>query len=171
MIIFKAIGYVVYHCLAKHLPPSYSKIKIGQIQLRAWCAKMMLSECGKRVNIEKNAIFSMRTKIGDYSGIGINARLGVCTIGEGVMMGPNCTIYSQNHEFSDANTPMYLQGFQPERPVTIGDDVWIGGNVTILPGVKIGSHSIVGACAVVTKDVPEYAIVAGNPAAVKKYRK
>lgn len=87
------------------------------------------------------------------------------------MMAPNCTIYSRNHEFSDTEKPMMFQGYKETQPVEIGDDVWIGGNVTILPGVKIGSHSIIGACAVVTKDVPEYAIVAGNPATVKKYRK
>lgn len=87
------------------------------------------------------------------------------------MMGPNCTIYLWNHRFDDFNKPMRLQGFTSEKPVYIGDDVWIGGNVTILPGVKIGSHSIVGVCSVVTKDVPEWSIVAGNPAVVKKYRK
>ncbi len=126
----------------------------------------------KNVNIEKNAYFLSRIKLGDYSGLGLNSHIsGACTIGNYIMMGPNCTIYAQNHEFSDINTPMQLQGFQPERPVTIGDDVWIGGNVTILPGVKIGSHSIIGACSVITKDVPEYAIVAGNPAVVKKFRK
>lgn len=109
--------------------------------------------------------------LGDYSGIGINAKIGgACTIGKYVMMGPNCTIYSRNHKFSDLSRPMMEQGYSEDLPVEIGDDVWIGGNVTILPGVKIGSHSIIGACSVVTKDVPEYAIVAGNPAQVKKYR-
>ncbi len=63
------------------------------------------------------------------------------------------------------------QGFSEEKAVVIGDDVWIGGRVIILPGVHVGSHSIIGAGAVVTKDVPEWAIVAGNPAIVKKYRK
>lgn len=167
-----AVGYVLYRGFAKHLPRSFSHIKLGQMQLRALCGKLMLEECGKKVNIERNAKFSIHTKLGNYSGIGINAKLiGRCTIGDYVMMGPNCTIYTQNHEFSDTEKPMKLQGRQKERPVTIGDDVWIGGNVTILPGVTIGSHSIIGACAVVTKDVPEYAIVAGNPAVVKKFRK
>ena len=132
----------------------------------------MLKKCGKKVNIERKATFSTRIQLGNYSGIGINAKvMGPCTIGDYVMMGPNCTIYTQNHAFADPDKPMQLQGRQEERQVTIGDDVWIGGNVTILPGVTIGSHSIIGAGAVVTKDVPEYAIVAGNPAVVKKFRK
>ena len=86
-------------------------------------------------------------------------------------MGPNCTIYSQNHNFSDCSIPIIKQGMSQIEPVTIGDDVWIGKNVTILPGVNIGSHSIIGACAVVTKDIPEWAIAVGNPAIIKKYRK
>lgn len=172
MKIKKIIGYVLYNAFARYLPASKSFLKIGQKPLRAMCAKLLLDECGKNVNIERNAVFSTRVRLGDYSGIGVNAKVsGACVIGKYVMMGPDCTIYSKNHEFSDITKPMMEQGFSEEKSVEIGDDVWIGGNVTILPGVKIGSHSIIGACSVVTKDVPEYAIVAGNPATVKKYRK
>lgn len=172
MKIKKYMGYVIYNLIAKHLPVSYSKVKMGQKRFRGFCGKMMLDNCGKNINIEKNATFSTRVSLGDYSGIGVNARIGgKCTIGKYVMMGPGCTIYARNHNFSDISKPMMEQGYAEEKEVTIGDDVWIGGNVTILPGVKIGSHSIIGACSVVTRDVPEYAIVAGNPAQVKKYRK
>lgn len=66
---------------------------------------------------------------------------------------------------------MNLQGMSKEHPVLIEDDVWIGANVIILPGVKISKGSIIGAGSVVTKNVPEYAIVGGNPARVIKYRK
>lgn len=87
------------------------------------------------------------------------------------MMDPYCIIYAWNHKFDDVTRPMRGQGFSEEEPVVIGDDVWIGGRVTILPGVHIGRHAIIGAGAVVTKNVPEFAVVAGNPAVVKKYRK
>lgn len=171
MKIKKIVGYVFYNLFAKHLPASNSKIKIGQKQIRGFCGKLMLDNCGEKVNIQKGAEFSIRVSLGDYSGIGINAQIkGKCTIGKYVMMGPDCTIYTRNHKFSDTSKPMMEQGYEEEKEVVIGDDVWIGGNVTILPGVKIGSHSIIGACSVVTKDVPEYAIVAGNPARIKKYR-
>ena len=66
---------------------------------------------------------------------------------------------------------MCKQGSTEERPVVIGNDVWIGGRVIILPGVKIGDGAIVGAGSVVTRDVSEYDIVAGNPARVIKNRK
>ncbi len=168
----KVLGIVLYNLIAKHLPVSYSHIKVGQKAFRALCGKLILDKCGKNVNIEKNAVFSSRIELGDNSGIGINASIGgKCYIGKDVMMGPQCIIYTRNHKFDDTTTTMRGQGFQEERPVHIGDDVWIGGRVTILPGVHIGSHSIIGAGAVVTKDVPEWAIAAGNPAVVKKYRK
>ena len=166
------IGCGLYHTIGKRLPISYSKFNIGQRKFRAFCGRLMLDKCGKKVNIEKGAVIGAHVELGDNSGIGINSNIGsYCVIGKDVMMGPECIIYTANHKFDDLDKPMRSQGFQEVKPVRIGDDVWIGGRVTILPGVQIGNHSIIGAGAVVTKDVPEWAIVAGNPAVVKKYRK
>ena len=91
--------------------------------------------------------------------------------GDNVMMAPDCIIYVRNHESSRLDIPMCEQGSTEERPVVIGNDVWIGGRVIILPGVKIGDGAIIGAGSVVTKDVSEYDVVAGNPARVIKNRK
>lgn len=132
---------------------------------------MILKECGKNVNIERNATFSTKCSIGDNSGIGQNAHIGITvTIGNDVMMGSDCLILTRNHSFSDTNVPMCLQGYDDEKPVTIGDDVWIGSRVTILGGVHIGNHCIIGAGSVVTHDVNDYEIVAGNPARVIRNR-
>ena len=132
--------------------------------MRALCGKLILAKCGKNVNIEKDAVFSSKVSLGNNSGIGIRASIsGKTYIGDNVMMGPDCVIYSQNHEFSSIDIPMCRQGFQEEKPVYIGNDVWIGGRVTILPGVKIGNGAIIGAASVVTKDIPDYAIACGNP--------
>ena len=87
------------------------------------------------------------------------------------MMGPECYIYTRNHAFSRTDVPMREQGMQDFKPVTIGNDVWIGARVTILPGVKIGNGCIIGAGSVVTKNLPDFAIGGGNPARVLKYRK
>ena len=86
------------------------------------------------------------------------------------MMGPDCLIYTVMHRFDRTDIPMREQGYTPVRPVVIGDDCWIGSRVTIMPGVTLGRGCVVGAGAVVTRDVPPYAVVAGVPARVVRYR-
>lgn len=86
-------------------------------------------------------------------------------IGDNVMIGPNCTIITINH---DLQPEPRAKGLMQALPVTIGDNVWIASDVVILPGVTIGSDSVVGAGSVVTRDVPPGAVVAGNPAKVIK---
>lgn len=167
----RKIGAIIYYSVAKHLPPSYSGIKLGQTELRRFCGKRMLKHCGKKVNIEQNARFSSKVSLGDFSGIGVNASIhGTCVIGKYVMMGENCTIITRNHAHGRTDIPMMHQGFEEERPVCIEDDVWIGDNVTILPGVNIGKGSIIGAGAVVTHDIPPYSVAVGIPAKVIKSR-
>ena len=90
---------------------------------------------------------------------------------QNVMMGPNVSIYTSNHKFDRTDIPMIKQGNSETKPVIIENDVWIGANVIILPGVTIHEGSIIAAGAVVTKDVECYTIVAGNPAKVIKKRK
>lgn len=155
----KFIGLILYQLIGKHLPKSYSKIKIGQTLFRRLCGKMILKKCGKKVNIEKGAVFSSKIEIGDFSGIGVNFYVAKCVIGNHVMMGPNCNIFSHNHRHDRLDVTMDQQGYEEEKPPIIKDDVWIGANVTILPGVVIGRGSIIGASTVVTKDVPEYSVL------------
>lgn len=87
---------------------------------------------------------------------------GGLTIEDDTMISLNCTIATNNHDF-------YERHIITCKPVHIKKNVWIGVNVTILPGVTIGNNAVVGAGAVVTKDVPENAVVVGNPARVIKY--
>lgn len=168
----RKIGALLYYIVAKHLPVSYSGIKLGQTALRRFCGKMMLENCGRKVNIEKNAYFSPKVSLGDYSGIGVNAKIhGKCIIGHHVMMGEECIVITRNHNYSRTDIPMMEQGFDEEMPVVIGNDVWIGDRVTILPGVHIGDGCIIGAGTVVTKDIPSYSIAAGVPARVIRSRR
>ena len=95
---------------------------------------------------------------------------GPLTIGDNVMMGPDVVILTHTHNIDTPTLPMIEQGMRTD-PVTIGNDVWIGMRSIIMPGVNIGDGSVIGAGAVVTKDVPAYAIVGGVPAKVIKYRK
>lgn len=169
----KCAGLFLYQAIGKHLPISYSRLG-GRAakRFRGLCARLILDECGADVNVERGAVFSSRVRLGDRSGIGINASIGGRTlIGNDVMMGPECTVYCRNHRFDRTDIAMRGQGFQAEKPVVIEDDVWIGGHVILLPGVRIGRGSVIGAGAVVSRDVPAYAVAAGNPARVVRYRK
>lgn len=142
--------------------------------LRAVAARSMLAYCGRDVNVEHGASFGSgaHVRLGNRSGIGVNCRLhGPVAIGNDVMMGPDVVVIALGHEFSDITRPMMDQGHTPVRPVTIGDDVWIGTRVIILPGVTIGAHSVVAAGAVVTRDVPAWSVVGGNPAQVIRNRR
>ena len=94
---------------------------------------------------------------------------GNVTIGEYFHTGRGLTIFSSNHIYNNNNFIPYDK-ISENRPVIIKDFVWLGANVTILPGVTIGEGVIVGAGSVVTKSIPDYAVAAGNPASVIKYR-
>ncbi|QEA31089.1 sugar O-acetyltransferase [Secundilactobacillus malefermentans] len=83
------------------------------------------------------------------------------TMGHNVMIGPNVDIYTVNHPMTAEGRSKYLA---QATPVTIGDDVWIGGKVAIMPGVTVGSNVVIAAGAVVTKDVPDNTLVGGVPA-------
>ena len=169
--IIRGICYFLYHFIAKHLPESHSPFSFFSGKFRTLLTRGIINKCGKSVDIEKGAKFSPNISIGNYSGLGINSTVqSGGTIKDYVMMGPNVSIYTKNHK-TDLDKPMIFQGFDKEKEVIIGNDVWIGANVIILPGVKIGDGAIIGAGSVVTKDVEEYSIVAGNPAKVVKRRK
>jgi len=111
--------------------------------------------------------------IGNNVGIAQNCFIqvrGFVEIGDNVIMGPNVSIFSENHNSDDSDLPINMQG-ETRKGVKIENGVWIGTRAVILDGVKIGKNSIVAAGSVVTKDVPEFAIVAGVPAKVIKLRK
>jgi acetyltransferase-like isoleucine patch superfamily enzyme len=106
--------------------------------------------------------------IGDHTRIGIhNTIIGPVTIGSHVNLAQGITVTALNHNFSDTTKRIDEQGIST-NPVTIEDDVWIGTNAVILPGVTIGQHAVVAAGAVVTADVPANTIVGGVPARIIK---
>lgn len=170
----KVMGKFLYSVIGQHLPTAHCKIKVvGKFskRFRGFCGKLILEKCGKNVNIYPHASFSSKVQLGDNSDIGLRARInGKCIIGDNVIMGPEVWIYTVNHNTSNIDVPIKYQGNTEEKAVYIGDDSWICARVTILPGVKIGKGVVIGAGAVVSKDIPDYAIAVGNPATVVKYR-
>lgn len=141
-------------------------------------------EIGKNCDIHAiiTAKKGARIKIGDYTTIRGNSVVGaICRIeiGNYVIISNNVTVYDNNNHPTDPNKRMEMcrSGFYSElwdwkyadaSPVKIGNNVWIGEKSTVLKGVTIGEGAIVASHAVVTKDVPPYAVVAGNPAKVVK---
>ena len=106
--------------------------------------------------------------IGNHTRIGLhNTIIGPVEIGSHVNLAQGITVTALNHNFDDTQKRIDEQGVST-NPVTIEDDVWIGANAVILPGVTIGNHCVVAAGAVVTKDVPPHSLVAGVPAKVIK---
>ena len=85
------------------------------------------------------------------------------TIGDRVLLGPGVQIYAATHPLDPAER---AAGWESAKPVTIGDDVWIGGAAILCPGVTVGAGSVIGAGSVVTKDVPPGVVAAGNPCRV-----
>lgn len=171
--IYRVICRLVYLNFARYLPRSSSRYNFGAQKIRAYLASKILVKAGKNINIETGALFDCNIKLGDNSGIGVNCRLtlGPITIGNNVMMGPDVIIHTRNHRHDRWDIPMNEQGFEEARPVIIGNDVWIGSRVIILPGVTIGDGCIIGAGAVVTKSIEPFSIAVGNPAKIIKKRK
>ena len=142
-------GSKIYHSVRMDTPP-YRKFSLGKRSvIESFCC----------IN---NAVGDVI--IGDDTRIGIhNTIIGPITIGNHVNLAQGITVTALNHNFKDTSLRIDEQGFST-KPIVIEDDVWIGANAVILPGVTIGKHVVVAAGAVVTKDVPDNTIVGGVPA-------
>lgn len=98
--------------------------------------------------------------------VSINADFGgLISIGKNCLIGPGVVLRSANHIFENPNKTIKAQGHKVEN-IVIGDDVWIGANAVILPGVTIGKHSVIGAGAIVTRDIPSFVVAVGVPAKI-----
>jgi len=128
-------------------------------------------ELGKKSVIEDYSVLNNAVGylvIGNNTRVGIgNTIIGPVTISDNVNIGQNVTISGLNHNYADPSKTISEQGIDTS-PIKIENDVWIGANSVVLPGILIGKHSIIGAGSVVTKDVPSYSVAVGNPAKVIK---
>lgn len=146
-------GSVIYRSVRKDLPP-FRKFSLG---------KYSVVEDFSCLN---NAVGDLT--IGDYTRVGLrNTIIGPVSIGNHVNLAQNITVTGLNHNFEDVHIPIDEQGVSTS-PVIIEDDVWIGANAVILPGVTIGKHSVVAAGSVVNRSIPPYSVCAGIPARIVK---
>lgn len=157
-LLYKTIGHILPNCRASQ-------------KFRAFTGRLMFTSVGEGLNLEKHVNAARSLTVGNNSGIGENAYIqGETHIGNNVMMAKNVRIFTRNHNFSRIDIPMCQQGTQKEKPVIIGDDVWIGDSAMLLPGTKIGNGVIVGGGSCVRGTIPDYAILVGNPAQITGYR-
>jgi maltose O-acetyltransferase len=161
----------IYYGFAQYIPAFGILRKVGK-KSRYFICRPLFARIGTNVGISSKVNFGSgeNIEIGDNSGLGRNCWIRNAKIGRCVLMGPDFLYISRNHAFDRTDMPMKQQGKTELRQLTIEDDVWIGARVIALPGIKIGRGAIVGAGSVLTKDVPPFSIVGGNPARVIRTR-
>ncbi len=156
--------------LAKDKCFEYNNIKPSQIEERKELMKKILGKTEKNFLIEQPFIcdYGYNIKIGEnfYS----NHNLVILDankveFGDNVFIAPNCGFYTAGHplDYETRN-----KGLEYAKPIKVGNNVWIGGNVVVLPGVTIGDNVVIGAGSVVTKDIPSNSVAVGNPCRVIK---
>jgi len=170
----KPIFLFIYYSIAQHLPmqpfPGYAFF----YRVRRFLVKRIIKKCGEKIIIKDHCYFGngARLTVGDRTQLGQNAQLGgEIILGNDILMGPDIVIMATSHNFDRIDIPINQQGADKEKPVIIGNDVWLGTRSVIMPGVKIGNHCIVASGAVVTKSFEDYSIIGGVPAKLIKMRK
>lgn len=169
----KFVFLFIYYAIAQYIPmqpmPGY---RFGYA-LRRFLCRYLLKKCGSNVIVKDRCYFGRgnRLTVGDRSQLGQNARLGgAISIGDDCLMGPDVVMMATSHEYGRLDIPINLQGESQEQEIVIGNDVWIGTRVIILPGCRIGNQCIIAAGAVVTRSFPDKCIIGGVPARILKER-
>ncbi len=121
---------------------------------------------GLHVNTPFNCDYGYNIEVGSHFFANYNLTIldeGKVTFGDHVFIGPNCSFYTPIHPLDSEHRN---QGLERQKPIHVGDNVWFGGGVTVLPGVTIGSDTVIGAGSVVTHDIPAHSLAVGNPCRV-----
>ena len=148
----------------------YNSIKPSNIELRKKLMKEILGKTKENFLIEQPFIcdYGYNIEVGEnfYSNHNLTILDGNKVIfGDNVFIAPNCSFYTAGHPL---DAKRRNQGLEYAKPIKVGNNVWIGGNVVVLPGVTIGDNVVIGAGSVVNKDIPSNVVAVGNPCRVIK---
>lgn len=171
---------LLYYGFARFLPKSTAPL-VGSLSNKirySLCKRMFKTDedhCCKRLIVEQGAYFGNGNSftVGNEVGLGKNFKSlnRIVIIDDYLMMGEDVLFLGGGHHHERIDVPMGHQGNMEPTPLHIAGDVWIGSRAIVLPGCRrIGHGAIIGAGSVVTKDVPDWAVVGGNPAEVIRYR-
>lgn len=149
----------------KTLCQKYNQISPKEFELRKSTIQKIFGKVGKNAYIEPDFYcdYGYNIEVGNNFYANHNLVILDCAkviMGDNVWIGPNCGIYTAGHPI---NPEKRISGIEFAKPIAIGDNVWLGGNVCIMPGVKIGSNTVIGGGSVVTKDIPSNVVAVGNP--------
>lgn len=156
--------------IAKDKCFEYNNIKPSEVEKRKELMKQILGKTGKDFLIEQPFVcdYGYNIEIGENFYANHNLVIldgNKVQFGNNVFIAPNCGFYTAGHPL-DAETRN--KGLEYAKTIKVGNDVWIGGNVVVLPGVTIGNNVVIGAGSVVTKDIPSNSVAVGNPCRVIK---
>ncbi|WP_198135533.1 acyltransferase [Ureibacillus sinduriensis] len=146
---------------APNLYNQYCKKKLKSLGENSEIRPGAIIVCCSNINIGDNVVIRPNSVLIGNLDVEIS-------IEDNVLLGSGVHLYVSNHEFKDSSIPIYYQGHQEPKAIKIKEGSWIGANAIILPGVTVGKNSVVAAGAVVTKDVPDFSVVAGVPAKLIK---
>ncbi len=156
--------------IVKDLCYEYNKIKPSSMNERKEKIKSILGKTKDNFLIEQPFVcdYGYNIEIGENFYANHNLVIldaNKVKFGDNVFIAPNCGFYTAGHPI---NADMRNEGLEYAKPIEIGNDVWIGGNVVVLPGVKIGNNVVIGAGSIVNKDIPSNSVAVGNPCRVIK---
>ncbi|MBB6370304.1 sugar O-acetyltransferase [Chryseobacterium shigense] len=154
----------------KDLCLEYNQLKNSDAQRRSTLIRKILGSTKENICIEPSfwCDYGYNIEAGENFYANHNLVILDCAkvkFGDNVFIGPNCSFYTAGHPL---DVKQRNEGLEYARPITVGDNVWLGGNVVVLPGVTIGNNTVIGAGSVVTKDIPDHVVAVGNPCKVIK---
>lgn len=150
---------------AKDFCGEYNQLKNSDTEGRTSLLKKILGKSGQNICIEPTfwCDYGYNIEAGENFYANHNLVILDCakvTFGDNVFIGPNCSFYTASHPI---DAKQRNEGLETAHPIQVGNNVWFGGNVVVLPGISIGNNSVIGAGSVVTKDIPDNVVAVGNP--------